>query len=133
MAAHDITLLAHRWIAPVVETGARAVGAAGRIHAFDIQSEAISRSRERVAAAGLDRRVTWHASCHSHAPSRIGSQPIDAVMFNLVGHAGGAEEERTVREWFGNLPGDVIPRFECAASTSPRAPVLRVVERGDLS
>lgn len=68
---------------------AAAVGDAGRVHAFDVQADAIARSRERVQAAGLGHRLTWHAACHSQAPQRIGSEPLDAVMFNLGWLPGG--------------------------------------------
>ncbi|MDZ7829600.1 MAG: class I SAM-dependent methyltransferase [Halofilum sp. (in: g-proteobacteria)] len=188
MTAHDVTRLAHAWIAPALAPGAlavdatagaghdtlflaAAVGDTGRVHAFDIQADAIARSRERVAAAGLSNRVSWHATCHSLAPERIGRVAVNAVMFNLGwlpggdhtlvtrpattrlaldalthrlcpggrlsviayrGHEGGTEEERAVHDWFGRLPGTVMPLVERAASASPRAPVLRVVERGNV-
>jgi 16S rRNA C1402 N4-methylase RsmH len=188
MTAQDITRLAHEWIAPAVVTGALAVdatagtghdtlflaaaaGDSGRVHAFDIQADAIARSRERVAAAGLADRVTWHTTCHSLAPERIGGEAVNAVMFNLGwlpggnraivtrpattrwaldalaprlcpggrlsviayrGHEGGTEEERAVQDWFRQLPGTMMPLVELAASASPRAPVLRVVERGNV-
>lgn len=106
MSAHDVTRLAHEWIAPVLATGALAVdatagaghdtlfladmvGESGRVHAFDVQAAAIERSRERVTAAGLADRVRWHTACHSQAPRRVGSEPLDAVMFNLGWLPGG--------------------------------------------
>jgi len=185
MTAHDVTALAHEWIAPVLCAGrmavdatagsgrdtlylARAVGPAGRVHAFDIQRRALAQARSRLAAAGPAARVHWHLACHSRAARRIGPARPDAVMFNLGwlpdadhdivtypkttvaaldalagrlrvggrlsvvayrGHAGGSEEATAVARWFARGGRIARPLIRCAASPSPRAPVLHVAER----
>jgi len=185
MTAHDITALAHEWIAPALSAGAtavdattgsgrdtvflaRAVGSCGRVHGFDIQPRALAAARARLAAAGLAGRVRWHLECHSRAARRIEPARPDAIMFNLGwlpggdravvtrpqttvaaldalaaqlraggrlsviayrGHTGGGEEATSVSRWFDRAGHVVRPLIRCAASPSPRAPVLHVVER----
>jgi len=185
MTSHDVTALAHEWITPALSTGAmavdattgagrdtlflsRAVGSSGRVHAFDIQPQALAGARASLTAAGLAGRVRWHLECHSRAARSIEPARPDAIMFNLGwlpggdravvtrpqttitaldalaaqlrtggrlsviayrGHAGGSEEATAVSEWFGRAGHVVRPLLWCAASPSPRAPVLHVVER----
>jgi ubiquinone/menaquinone biosynthesis C-methylase UbiE len=44
------------------------VGAAGHVHAFDINAEFVSRARERAAAAGLGERITVHLLAGAELP-----------------------------------------------------------------
>lgn len=107
MSAHDITALAHEWIAPALVAGAtavdatagaghdtlflaRAVGPHGRVHAFDIQADAISRARVALEESGFGDRVTWHRACHSTAGDCLDGEPPHAVMFNLGWLPGGS-------------------------------------------
>ena len=58
------------------------VGENGRVYAFDIQSEAVSRTRDRLAAAGLEGRAELHCVGHEHIAEVI-TEPVDVIMFNL--------------------------------------------------
>lgn len=104
--AERLTSVAHEFIAPVlrdacialdatVGTGAdtaflaAGVGPAGRVHAFDIQNEALCRARPRLAAAGLADRVHWHLADHAHLSDHVGPDRFAAAMFNLGWLPGG--------------------------------------------
>lgn len=58
------------------------VGDAGRVYAFDVQPEAVARTRERLAAAGLLARARLYCDGHERMAQRV-PEPVDAVMFNL--------------------------------------------------
>ena len=61
---------------------AELVGETGRVHAFDVQAEAVERTRERVEEAGFVQRVSLHLAGHETMKEHV--QPgIQAVMFNL--------------------------------------------------
>jgi len=61
---------------------AELVGESGHVYAFDVQQEAVARTRERVEAAGFEGRTTLilagHETMAQHVP-----QGVSAVMFNL--------------------------------------------------
>ena len=71
------------------------VGESGHVYAFDVQEEAVARTRERVADAGYADRTTLllagHETMAVHVPSGI-----QAVMFNL-GWLPGAEHVVTTK------------------------------------
>ena len=71
------------------------VGASGRVYAFDVQAEAVERTRERVCEAGYDQRTTLllagHETMAQHVPAGV-----QAVMFNL-GWLPGAEHIVTTK------------------------------------
>lgn len=71
------------------------VGEAGRVYAFDVQPEAVARTRERLEDAGLADRVTLYCTGHENM---VGTVPegVDAVMFNL-GWLPGAAHAVTTR------------------------------------
>lgn len=73
----------------------RLVGETGRVYAFDVQQEAVSRTRERLAEAGVLDRARLHCTGHEHMAELI-VEPVDAVMFNL-GWLPGAEHIVTTR------------------------------------
>ena len=58
------------------------VGSDGHVYAFDVQAEAVARTRERVREAGFEARTTLllagHETMAQHVPG-----PVQAVMFNL--------------------------------------------------
>lgn len=58
------------------------VGEAGRVYAFDVQPEAIARTRERLEDAGLADRATLFCTGHENMAGTV-SEDVDAVMFNL--------------------------------------------------
>lgn len=72
------------------------VGESGRVHAFDIQAEAIANARKRVDSAGLGNRVTWHQADHGLLASLLPSGHFAAVVFNL-GYLPGGEHSTTTR------------------------------------
>lgn len=73
----------------------RLVGETGRVYAFDVQQEAVNRTRERLAEAGVLDRARLHCTGHEHMAELI-VEPVDAVMFNL-GWLPGAEHIVTTR------------------------------------
>lgn len=103
------TTLAHEWIAAVLHSGdsavdatlgnghdalflAQCVGVNGVLWGFDVQAQALQRSRERLLAhAALPARGGFFHQCHSEMASRV-TEPVQAVMFNL-GYLPGAERD----------------------------------------
>ena len=86
-------------IAPALYDGARAidatmgngrdtlwlcqqVGPGGRVYAFDVQPEAVQRTRERLEEAGLPDRAVLHCLGHQRM-AEVVPEPVDAIMFNL--------------------------------------------------
>ena len=72
---------------------AELVGSEGHVYAFDVQAEAVERTRERVEEAGYAQRTTLllhgHETMAEHVPAGV-----RAVMFNL-GWLPGAEHAVT--------------------------------------
>lgn len=62
---------------------AQAVGAGGRVLAFDTQAAALESARGRVAAAGLAGRVDFHLESHANMANRTAQGGVAAVMWNL--------------------------------------------------
>ena len=58
------------------------VGEGGRVYAFDVQPEALTRTGTRLEEAGLDGRATLICAGHERMAEFV-SEPVDAVMFNL--------------------------------------------------
>ena len=58
------------------------VGESGHVYGFDIQLEAVNRTRDRLAAAGLENRATLFHAGHEHIAELVG-EPVDAAVFNL--------------------------------------------------
>lgn len=73
----------------------RSVGETGRVYAFDVQKEAVERTRERLKSAGMLDRATLLCLGHEHMAEAV-REPVDAVMFNL-GWLPGAEHIVTTR------------------------------------
>ena len=71
------------------------VGESGHVYAFDVQAEAVARTRARVQEAGYAQRTTLllagHETMQLHVPG-----PVQAVIFNL-GWLPGAEHVVTTR------------------------------------
>ena len=76
---------------------AELVGETGHVFAFDVQQEAVARTRERLTEAGLDGRATLllagHETMAKHVP-----EPVAAVMFNLGWLPGAAHAVTTKTE-----------------------------------
>ncbi len=71
------------------------VGEAGRVYAFDVQPEAVARTRERLEDAGVADRATLFCTGHENMAGTV-SEGVDAVMFNL-GWLPGAAHAVTTR------------------------------------
>ena len=71
------------------------VGEKGRVYAFDVQPEAVARTRERLENAGLADRADLFCTGHEYMAERV-REPVDAVVFNL-GWLPGAEHGVTTR------------------------------------
>ena len=84
------------------------VGESGHVYAFDVQAEAVARTRERVAEAGYAARTTLllagHETMAQHVPGGV-----QAVMFNL-GWLPGAQHAVTT------LERTTLPAVEAACS-----------------
>jgi len=74
---------------------ARLVGKTGRVYGFDVQEEAVRRTRERLTQAGLLERTTLLHSGHERMEELVKEAPR-AVMFNL-GWLPGAPHQVTTR------------------------------------
>ena len=64
------------------------VGPAGHVYAFDIQAEAVERTRERLGEAGMLERATLFCLGHEHMAEQV-KAPVAAVVFNLGWLPGG--------------------------------------------
>lgn len=71
------------------------VGGSGHVYAFDVQAEAVERTRERVREAGFEPRTTLLLAGHETMAEHV-KAPVQAVMFNL-GWLPGAEHIVTTR------------------------------------
>lgn len=59
------------------------VGETGRVFGFDVQQEAVERSRARLVEAGVAERATLILDGHQNMGTYVASGSADAVMFNL--------------------------------------------------
>ena len=71
------------------------VGDAGHVYAFDVQPEAVERTRERMKEAGFESRTTLLLAGHETMAEHVRG-PVQAVMFNL-GWLPGAEHIVTTK------------------------------------
>jgi len=91
--------LSHQYVRQVIRAGDRAVdatagnggdtlflaelvGAGGHVDAFDIQPAALTKTGQRLTAAGLSDRCTLHLASHDQMAECV-SPGVRAVMFNL--------------------------------------------------
>mgnify|MGYP002996185014 FL=1 len=72
------------------------VGETGRVIGFDIQPDAVERTRERLADAGMLSRCTLYAEGHEHLSERV-ITPIRTATFNLGWLPGG--DKRITTHW----------------------------------
>ena len=71
------------------------VGEKGHVYAFDVQAEAVERTKERVQEAGFGERTTLFLAGHETMAQHV-KAPVQAVMFNL-GWLPGAEHIVTTK------------------------------------
>lgn len=70
-------------------------GSSGHVYAFDVQKDAVERTRERLNAVGLADRATLLCQGHQHMADFV-KETVDVVVFNL-GWLPGAEHGVTTR------------------------------------
>lgn len=58
------------------------VGETGRVYGFDVQEEAVERSRTRLADAGFLERAELFCAGHEQMATHV-DRPVDAIVFNL--------------------------------------------------
>ena len=73
------------------------VGETGRVYGFDIQPEAVARTRDRLAEAGMEHRAELFCEGHQHMAERV-APGVDAIVFNLGWLPGAAHGVTTRRE-----------------------------------
>ena len=71
------------------------VGSGGHVYAFDVQADAVDRTRERLKAAGVEDRASLFCQGHQRMAEFVG-ETVDAIVFNL-GWLPGAEHGVTTR------------------------------------
>lgn len=71
------------------------VGETGHVYAFDVQAEAVERTRERVKEAGFAQRTQLLLAGHETMAEHV-KEPVQSVMFNL-GWLPGAEHVVTTK------------------------------------
>ncbi len=74
------------------------VGETGRVYGFDVQQEAVERSRARLQEAGVEARATLILDGHQNMISYVPPESADAVMFNLGWLPGAAHGVTTQTE-----------------------------------
>lgn len=72
---------------------AQIVGAGGKVHAFDIQEEALAETARRLAQVGLTDRVVLYMADHARMTDYI-KEKVQLVMFNL-GYLPGSDHKIT--------------------------------------
>ena len=60
----------------------RLVGERGRVYAFDVQPEAVERTRALLEREGVAERAILHCMGHEHM-AEVVTEPVDAIVFNL--------------------------------------------------
>ena len=105
---------------------AEGVGASGRVFGFDVQPEAVARTRHRLEAAGLAGRVTLLAQGHETLRAALPPEAVGcvrAVMFNL-GYLPGGDKTRITRT------ETTVPALDAALDVLAPGGVLTVVVYG---
>ena len=72
------------------------VGPTGRVYAFDVQSDAVERTRARLREAGFLDRATLFCLGHEHMAEHV-QAPVAAAVFNLGWLPGG--DHRLTTRW----------------------------------
>ncbi|WP_240414764.1 tRNA (mnm(5)s(2)U34)-methyltransferase [Paenibacillus periandrae] len=103
---------------------ARLVGHKGTVHAFDIQQQAITATKQRLAQEQPDYshvrlHLCSHAELDSHVPEAA-EQQVGAVMFNL-GYLPGSDHQAVT------TPSTTIPALQAAAASLRKGGILTIV------
>lgn len=62
---------------------AKLVGDHGNVYAFDIQDQALQKTKQRLIKSNLTKSVTLYHTGHQHILDTIGMTSISAAIFNL--------------------------------------------------
>ena len=65
----------------------------GTVHTFDIQAEALDKTKALLGKKALGDKVNFHHSDHRHIPDIV-DKPVKAIMFNL-GYLPGGDKSLT--------------------------------------
>jgi predicted O-methyltransferase YrrM len=84
------------------------VGARGKVYAFDIQEQAVTKTRELLAARGMAERVALFLEDHARLLDLV-QEPLGAAMFNL-GYLPGSDHGLITR------PKTTLPALKGALS-----------------
>ncbi|MBK1780758.1 methyltransferase domain-containing protein [Advenella sp. WQ 585] len=76
---------------------AQCVGENGKVYAFDVQEQALQKTRRRLQAAGLDDQVELICQGHQYMNEHV-RQALSAVIFNLGYLPGGNKALTTQRD-----------------------------------
>ncbi|GAA4416222.1 rRNA methyltransferase [Advenella faeciporci] len=76
---------------------AQCVGAGGKVYAFDVQEQALQKTRRRLQTAGLDEQVVLIGEGHQHMNRHVWKR-LSAVVFNLGYLPGGNKALTTQRD-----------------------------------
>jgi len=76
---------------------AQLVGSEGKVWAFDIQKQALEKTRERLEAEDLMSRVSLIHASHARMADFVG-EPVKAIVFNLGYLPTGSQEIKTSAE-----------------------------------
>lgn len=74
------------------------VGDTGCVYGFDVQAEAVERSRARLTEAGLEKRAVLITDGHQNMGNYIQAESVDVVMFNLGWLPGAAHSVTTLTD-----------------------------------
>lgn len=89
---------------------AQCVGESGHVHGFDIQAQALQKTRQSLQAEGLQDRVSLHLASHAEMALRVSQAcrgRIQAIMFNL-GYLPGADKSLITQ------PDSTLPALQAA-------------------
>lgn len=76
---------------------AQCVGENGKVYAFDVQEQALQKTRRRLQAAGVDEQVELIGEGHQYLNRHV-QQALSAVVFNLGYLPGGNKTLTTQRD-----------------------------------
>ncbi len=104
---------------------AECVGPKGRVHAFDVQEEALDSTAARLDMRGLGDRVTLHACSHDRLVEVLGDDAVvGAVAFNL-GYLPRGDKNRITH------PSTTLPALaQALEQLAPHGLVVVTVYRG---
>ncbi len=109
---YQITEFCHRFLEDYIEEGSRCIdatcgngndteflcrraGPSGKVYAFDIQEEAVERTKARLERAGCGERAVLYCAGHERMADYV-KQDVDVIMFNF-GYLPGGDHSAATR------------------------------------